>query len=299
MKTSTILVLSIVVTIIVSVLCIWWTPSKEDFTDTNVSWNGTSIWRDNNIVSDISSLDTLPTNPQDYIMISIPETPYQESELVEIRNFISQGGYFILLDDYGYGNDILSYLEVSARFTNKTILDPLFCYMNPALPRITDFGAALSDSGIKSIVLNHASSLTGVNDTDVLAWSSLESFLDNNGNTQYDTDESKGPLPVAARFLYNKGTIVLFADPSIMINGMINLEDNLAIMQYLTQSPTGQLHPILFDLTHLEESTLDKSKAALYTIREFLAMPYALLGLVAIIFVLIYRYGFRKGELLG
>jgi len=295
MKTSSILIITIAITILISALSIQLTPSHQDFSNDNVSWNGLSDWRSSTttVNVDTASLDT-STLPQDNIMLVIPDIPYHETELAQIKDFVSRGGTLVLIDDYGYGNDILSYFNLSARFTSKTVLDPLFCYKNPALPRISDFSPAVSKSGIKSVVLNHATSLTGVATADVLAWSSKDSFLDSNNN-----DQNKGPFPVAARLMFDKGTIILFTDPSIMINSMINLEDNSAMVHYLIQSSAEHPPSILLDNTHMEESTLDKSKAALHTIREFLTAPYPLLALIAIIFILVYRYGFKKGEILG
>ena len=299
MKTSSILAFTAAIMIVVAVLCIWLTPSQQDFTGSNVSWNGIRDWINSTSTIDANSVDNLANLAQNHVMLVIPNTPYQETEMARIKDFVSQGGSLVLLNDYGYGNDILSYCNVSARFTNKTVLDPLFCYKSPDLPRITDFNAALTQSGIKSVVLNHATSLSGVAVTDVLAWSSKDSFMDANNNGQYDAADSRGPLPVAARFTLGKGVITLFTDPSIMINSMLQIEDNAALVQYLTTSPDEQIRPILLDQTHIEQRALDKSKAGLYSLREFLAKPYSLLGLTAIIFVIVYHYGFKKGELVG
>ena len=298
MKTSTILIITVVITVIVSAFCIWIMPSKQDFAESNVSWNGLREWRGTVDIDDIA-LDALPALPGGHMLVVIPHAPYRESEILAIKNFISQGGTLVLLDDYGYGNTILGYIGLDARFSNKTMYDPLFCYKNPVIPRITNFSSAFEESGIRSIVLNHATSLTGIAYGNVLAWSSGDSFLDNNDNSQNDAGDSKGPFPIAAQLMYGKGTIILFSDPSIMINSMLGIEDNSAMVKYLMQYSAERPAPVLFDYDHLEQDTIDKSKAGLLTVRELMSTPYPLLSIVAIIFVLAYHYGFKKGELFG
>ena len=80
-----------------------------------------------------------------------------------------------MMDDYGYGNSVLAFLGVGVRFTNEPLLDPLFCHKNQWLPKIVDFAPEVDESGIGVIVLNHATSLTSLEQGEIIAWSSSTS----------------------------------------------------------------------------------------------------------------------------
>ena len=47
--------------------------------------------------------------------------------------------------------------------------------------------------------------------------------------------------------------------------------------------------------SHLIESPLDLAKEKMQTVREVLANPYVLLGIIAVIFAVVFRYTFKKG----
>lgn len=299
MKTSSVIIITVLLVIVVSLVCIWFTPSVQDFMTSNALWNGVSDFRDDTAATDIDSLDALPTLPQGNTLVSIPYVPYSGEELSQIKGFVTHGGTLLLMNDYGYGNQILEYLGVDVRFTNISLLDPLFCYKNPWLPRITDFSPEVSQSGVEVVVLNHATSLTGVADSEVLAWSSSSSFLDYDENGEHSPDEAEGPFPVAARFKLGKGTIALVSDPSIMINSMMGRDDNDALVKYLIAYGGTEPGEILIDRVHLGKSPLDKSQIGWLHTREILSTPYPLLGLVAIIFAVVSLYLLRKEELLG
>jgi len=171
----------------------------------------------------------------------------------------------------------------------------LFCYKNPKMPKIVDFTDQVKESGIKSIVLNHATTLTDYVGGEVIASSSPTSFLDNNGNESWDEGEFKGPLPVVVRFHFNQGVLILVSDPSIIISSMVGRDDNYAFIKYLT-TYNGEGKEILVDESHLNEATLDVSKTMLIDIREMMSAPWQLLIVIALIFIFVSRYIIRIGE---
>ena len=295
MRVSSILLVVIVLILVISSLCIWFYPSAQDFMTSNTMWNGITSFSRKFSADIIESPDKLPILPQQTVLITIPYLEYSDEELSRIKQFVADGGTLLLMDDYGHGNSILAYLGVKVRFTNKPLLDPLFYYRNQSLPRITDFTPEVRDEGIDVITLNHATTLTSVPESEVIAWSSSSSFLDTNENGSREEGEPQGPFPVAAQLHLGQGSLTVVADPSIMINSMVGRDNNDNFMKYLTHYKGG-LKKVLVDSAPLTTSPRDVSRVRLVEAREVLSSPYTLLGISALIFVLVCRYTLKKGE---
>jgi len=256
-------------------------------------WNGISNFNNEFDTENIDLRDDLPESPEKAVLVVIPYLDYSDDELAKINQFVGDGGTLLLMDDYGYGNRVLAYLDVSPRFSNKPLLDPLFCYKNQWLPRITHFAPEIMESGIDIIMLNHATALTNVKPEAVTVWSSSSSFLDMDEDETWDEDEPLGPFAVAAEFQLGKGILTLVSDPSIIINTMLHRDDNHDFTRYLTRHK-GEDKKVLIDRSHLTKASLDVSKMRLTTIREQLSRPYALLSITAIIFAVVSRYTLKK-----
>ncbi len=297
MKLSSLVSYTVILVLVISLVCIWFFPSIQDFMASNAMWNGISHFSREFKAENVDSLESPTEVPEDSILVAVPYLEYTENELAAIKGFVDNGGTLLLMDDFGYGNSVLAYLGVEARFTNQLLLDPLFCYKNPAMPRITDFNPKID--GVDEVMFNHATTLTNVADTDVIAWSSSTSFLDLNENSSWDEGEPKGPFGVAAKFKPGKGTVALVADPSTVINTMVSRYDNYAFITYLT-GRRGERQEVFIDRSHLTKTPLDVSKIRLTNTREWLSNPYALLGITALVFVVISRTTVvKKGETLG
>ena len=294
MSVSSVLFAVVVLILVVSLLCIWFFPSIQDFMASNTMWNGINSFSREFGADVIESLEQLPSLPERHTLMAIPYLEYSNEELSRMKQFVDEGGTLILMDDYAYGNSVLAFLGVGVRFTNEPLLDPLFCHKNQWLPKVIDFAPEVDESGIGVIVLNHATSLTSLEQAEIIAWSSSTSFLDINENESWDEDEPKGPLPVAAEFRFGKGTVALISDPSIMINSMVGRDDNYSLIRYLTIHE-GEETKVLIDSGHLPKTPLDISKTKLNSSREIIATPYPLLGIVALIFVAVSRYTLKTG----
>lgn len=280
------LVLTLAIVVVLAVV-IWFYPSSEDFMTENPFWNGLKAFSERFQASTINSLASLPAEPEGTSLVLVPYLELTESEMKKVRDYVSHGGTLMLLDDYGYGNELLEYLGVDLRFTQGALLDPLFNYKNKQLPRVTDFGAVPVAEDVESILLNHATSLSGTPESEVAAWSSRFSFLDMNHNSTWDEDEPKGPLPVAAGLPVNEGYLVLVADPSILINSMEGMGDNYSFIEGIIESQDPQPE-VLVDQSHLPEASLDEAKRVLERIRSRLSSPLGIsaLTVVALIVVL-------------
>jgi len=282
-----------VVILVISALSILFFPTVQDFMVGNTLWNGLADFTREYGALTIDSFDQLPELPRGKALLSIPSLPHEEEELARLMEFITQRGRLVLMDDFGHGNEVLEYLGLEVRFSGRMLLNPLFSYRNPRLPRITDFTLEVKQAGVESVVLNHATALTGVGPGEVFAWSSEHSFLDLDGDGIWGRAEPKGPLPVAARFRLGQGEVILVSDPSILINSMMRKDDNRAFLAYLTEGiePGG----ILVDRLHLEKSPLDQSRLTLVAARELFSQPPLVLGLIAVIFAGLSRYLLWRG----
>ena len=298
MRVSSILFAVVVLILAISLLCIWFYPSVQDFMASNIMWNGIRNFSSEFSADNIDSLDDLPDSPEKAVLVAIPYLEYTNEELLKMKRFVDGGGTLLLMDDYGYGNSVLAYLGMGVRFTNTPLLDPLFCYKNQWLPRITDFAPGVKESGINVVMLNHATSLTNVEETEAIAWSSSASYLDINESGSWDQEEPKGPFAVAAQFRFGRGTLALVSDPSVTINALLDRDDNYSFIRYLTHYE-GEQNRILIDRSHLTKAPLDVSKTRLLGARKVLTNPYALLGITAMIFITVCRYTLRKGEIFG
>lgn len=270
-KLKLLMILTSVIVVILAVV-IWFYPSSEDFRTENPFWNGLDTFTTEFGASPISSLDSLPPISEDSALVIIPRLEFTEPEMENIRNYLSLGGTVVILDDFGYGNDILDYLKLDIRFSQYPLLDPLFNYKNKWFPEITDFAPITATENVENIVLNHATSLINVPGDDVIARSSGFGFSDFNDNSTWDDEEPKGSLPVAAAQEVDDGYLVLIADPSILINSMEELSDNHIFIENILKIKDSNPE-ILVDQSHIPEADLDEAKATLATIRKGLSSP--------------------------
>lgn len=288
MRSLDVLLATFVAILLVAALCVVFYPTVQDFMVGNSLWNGLADFSREQKAGFLDSIDRLPELPQHKVLLSIPQLPYTEEELAELKEFVAGGGRLILMDDFGRGNEVLEYLNLPARFSGRILLDPLFCYKNPRLPRITDFAPEVREAGVKSVVLNHATVLVNTGSGEVLARSSEQSFLDLDEDGRRSSGEPKGPFPVVVRFELGRGKLILVSDPSILINSMMGKEDNRAFLEYLVGYNIER--SLLIDRAHLEKSPLDESKLKLAKARELFSRPPLTLGLVLVIFIGVSRY---------
>jgi hypothetical protein len=218
--------------------------------------------------------------------------------MARLQQFVEGGGRLVLMDDYGYGNRILAHMGVAITFAAQPLLDPLFCYQNQKMPRTTDFSSQLQEQGIRVITLDRATALSNVDASEAIAWSSPSSFLDLDNDGSWQEGEPKGPFPVAAEFRLGSGTVDVVASPGMMINSLYQKDDNLLFLKYLTGYEAGT-EKILVDSSHLSTTPLDVSKIRLLEIRQMLSNPYAVLGILLLVFLAVSVYTLRKGETLG
>ncbi len=294
MKLHKFLVILTIALVIILVVVVWFSPSNEDFRTENPFWNGTKDMSSVIGALPLESLSDLPTSPEGSTLILIPYLDFTPTELDQLNRFVTQGGVLVLADDYGYGNQILEYLGLKARFSGQVLFDPVYSYKNKWFPRISRLTSNPITNNTESLVLNHATCLIDVEAGDTLALSSSFSFLDLNGNGTWDEDEPTGPLPVISHHNLADGQIIIISDPSIFINSMETIESNYNFIQNIAGTST-----LLIDQSHLPPSNLHQSKNLLASIRGYLITPVGTLGLVIVALTItlipIWHKGREKG----
>lgn len=280
-------VLWIFIAVTVAVLTvIWFYPADDDFDVGNSAWNGLSVLSERLEATTIDSFSSLPSREGGTALILVPYTAFTNTELDQLKTYVLEGGILVLMDDYGYGNEVLAALNVDYRFSKTLLLDPLLNFKNERFPKVTDFEDKPLVSDVEAIICDYSSSLIDVPVNQVVARSSSFSFLDEDGDRVYaDGVDSKGPFPVIAYTPLEKGGLVAISDPSLFINNMIDMENNYNLIsnaiRLRTQNPT-----VYLDQSHLIDSAFSKTKAALAKVRNVVAYPEVLFGMVGAVLML-------------
>ncbi|MDP2954456.1 MAG: DUF4350 domain-containing protein [Chloroflexota bacterium] len=286
--------IAVAIVLFVSWLSIVFYPSAQDFMRANPFWNGLRDFSGRFGVEMVSSLEEAAPRPGGSVLIIIPYLPYQDDELRRIADFVRAGGTLLIMDDYGYGNQILEALGLEMEFDGDPLLDPYLCYRNQWLPLVTDLAPQLKEAGIEQLILNHATALRVSGPYEVLARSSDTAFLDSNGNELWDEGEARGPLAVAARAAVGRGTVIAVSDPSILINSMAGRGDNSAFLRHLILA-AGESPRVALDTSHLPKAPLDRSQDSWEMARERMSSPYSQVLLVGVILALTMMPVWRKG----
>jgi hypothetical protein len=260
----------------------------------NPFWNGLRDFSERFDAEMLPDLDRLTPGAEGSVLITIPYLPYQDNELKQLTEFVRGGGTLLILDDYGYGNQVLQALGLGMEYSGYPLLDPYINYRNQWFPLVTDLATELKDAGVEQLILNHATALSLSRQYEVLANSSDMSFIDRNGNASWSQGEPRGPFVVAARAKVAKGMVVAISDPSILINSMVGRGDNNEFLNQII-AKAGEKPWIVLDTSHLSKTPLDRSKDTWAIAREQLALPYSQVLLVGAVLTLTFMPVWRKG----
>jgi hypothetical protein len=270
-------------TVVALLALIWFFPPTGDFRVGNPFWNGYSEFSGRFNATAIYSFGDLPSNSSASVLLEVPYVQFKPAELSSLFQFVAQGGTLVLMDDYGFGNDILGYFGVNASLSGKPLLDPLYHFKNSLFPRISSFDPPLNITG--NVAMDRGTALITANPSGVLAWSSGFSFLDQNGDSVKSSGDASGPLPVAYMQQVGYGMIVVVSDPSLIINSMINVDGNSALATRLANLKSN--HSTLYvDQSHLPREPLDDAKLILAGAYALLTNPIITLALIAVILTL-------------
>ena len=186
--------------------------TSADFSVFNTKWNGASnfgrlLYEETKIVPVITSYNSFGLGEKEGVLLILgPDLSYSSLEIDEIKKFLENGGTLVLIDDFGTGNDILSGLNLTARFTSLIPIDVFYSknYNFPELVRILDPQLSV---GVDKLTLNVPSVIVGAEGS---IYTSKVAVIGNN----------QRQLPIMSELEYGNGRIILFSDPSVFINDM-------------------------------------------------------------------------------
>ena len=270
------LILLTVIMVSLMTAVVWFFPSNDDFRTGNPFWNGTKDIESGYAFTPLESLSGLPASPHDAVLVIIPYLRFSAADLDAVSGFITGGGTVIVADDYGYGNQITEFLGLRSRFSGQPLLDPIVNYKNQWFPKILHIRSSSLTTGIDELVLNHATALSGIEAGDILARSSIFSFVDTDGDRTQSAGETTGLLPVISRHRLGNGIIILISDPSLLINSMTPIGGNDRLAQNIAAAGST----ILLDQSHLPSSNLSEAKDILTQLHNFFTTLPGTLGLV-------------------
>ncbi len=243
--------------------------TSTDFSIFNSGWNGTSQLAvhayasgklsptfhlkasGTEITVEQVGLERLQLSPSDDALIVIgPTRGFTAREGTVVGDFVRAGGVLFLADDFGTGNSLLEGMNATSRFSGDLVMDLAF-EKQPEFSVCYDLAADPTTTNVTTILLNYPTSLTiDPSRTQVLARTSIASWLDTNGDRLSEWGEPRGPFPVMARERFGAGTILLLSDPSVLINGMAkNLDDGQFASNVIDSLSSGR-SAVYFDESH-------------------------------------------------
>jgi hypothetical protein len=231
-------------------------PIQEAYHPLNVDWNGCSTIA--NVAQNVTlllSYDKPLPNTTSLLAIIGPSTNFTREESSKIGGFLESGGIVLLADDFGTGNSLLEALNVSALFSGKPLADLYYYSKDPDFPVITDFSPSPATDGLTAIVLDRPSYIEVGNSSSVtkIGFSSPFSFVDIGGQGRPLANETIDSYPVLVIVKIGKGMLLLVADPSMFINDMIGLYDNMRLFQNALKMGDGS---VIFDTARLSNAPL-------------------------------------------
>jgi hypothetical protein len=276
--------------IVVLVLTIHYMPPIDDFNPANPFWNGLSRASEALGLSPLEDLRRLGVytgsgKAREHVLLILgPSIPFTYEEAEAIRRFLVEGGLLILADDFGTGNELLEMLGLDIRLDGSLLLDPHFKLKSRQLPKI------IRIAGLEAVgpTFNYATIVTG-HGFKTLASSSSFSFLDLNGNMEWDEGEPRGPFSVAAETNFGGGRVIVVSDSSFMINSMFESEGNAELAARILDGR----RPLL-DISHWRVGTLSRAKEALAAVFHLASIPEVKYSMVLVTTAVVLRIRYKQ-----
>ncbi|MEM2573689.1 MAG: DUF4350 domain-containing protein [Candidatus Jordarchaeales archaeon] len=256
----------------------------QDLSLYNPMWNGCFLLRMElsrngyDIRPLISSLSVLSRAEGATVMILSPTSIINPIELMELVDFVREGGGLLIADDFGAGNLFTTILFMSMGLPPPMFYNsPLYGSLTGGItmwtptPVVNVFNASHPIfKDVNQVILNFPTALWNVPPENQVA-ALAPGILDINKNMQLEPLNPDMPLPVATvvaaydlkrinigghEVSYGDGRIVVISDPSIFNNEMILKGDNLRftinVIDWLSRRDEGGgSNLVIFDEAHL------------------------------------------------
>jgi hypothetical protein len=243
--------------------------SSADFSIFNSGWNGTSqlavltyqtgkfapAFQVQSTGTDVTieqaDLTTIDLDPDANALVIIgPTKAFTSAEGAHVSEFVRAGGELLLADDFGTGNSLLQGIGATSRFSGDLVVD-LAYDKQPEFSVLFDLRTDPLTKNVSTLLLNYPSSLSiNTTTTEAVAYSSIASWLDTNGNRLQEWGEPRGPFPMVARERMGAGSILLISDPSVLINGMRDNMDNGVFGTNVIDEVCAGRTAVYFDESH-------------------------------------------------
>ena len=256
------LILLLLVVPLSAMLLLLVTPPVEDLSLESERWTGLKdVASVLDVLEEEWEVAALEDEPVGSTLLVVPRKPFRAEEVSHIGAFVERGGNVLVIDDFGYGNQLLNGLGLDVTITGGTLVDPVNCVKNESMPLVAASPPGHGD-GTMVLALNHASWLKVGQGAQAWATSSRFSFDDANGNGLRDREETAGPLNVAATCALGEGTVHVVSDASIVINAMVNEADNAIVLRAVAGDR------VLIDMSRLPDTGADAGKRFLSQVRR-------------------------------
>jgi len=253
-RTRVITLASAVSLILILSTAYYW-PVEDEYHPLNAEWNGCSkvVSAAPNSTLVFSYGEALPEHT--LLAIVGPNLGFSQKEGAYVRAFLDSGGTVLLADDIGAGNSLLEILAVPARFSGEPIGDLLQYSKRPDFPLITDFSSSPLTDNVTAVLMSRPSYLQVENSSvvAVIAISSSFSFVVRNSEGQPGANQTLQSYPVMASIRIGEGLLVLVSDPSVFVNEMIDLYDNMRLFENILRIARGSM---AFDVAHIARAPL-------------------------------------------
>ncbi|MCK5773343.1 MAG: hypothetical protein KAH57_06100 [Thermoplasmata archaeon] len=243
--------------------------SSADFSIYNTGWNGCSdlgkeTYETGSFLPTIDLSATtkevvahrsfasgeLDINPAATSIIIIgPEVTFTREEGEFTHEFLTEGGVMLIADDFGTGNDLLSYLETSTRISGRKMVDLSFMKI-PELSVSTDMAQHRITRNVSMLLFNYPSTVIPSISAVPIVNSSQTSWLENEEDTLQTINEGSGPFPILTIERYGEGALIVLSEPSLLINQMKKKMDNGLFASNLIHYLSEGRNTILIDEAH-------------------------------------------------
>jgi len=243
--------------------------TTEDFSIFNSGWNGTSelaistykagrfapsfVTKATGTDMEVVQLgfDEIALDPAASALIVIgPTLGFSESDGRIVGDFVRNGGVLLLADDFGTGNELLERIGSTSRISGTLVMD-LAYDKKPEFSVCFDLRNDPLTRNVSSLLLNYPSSIEmNHTTTQPIAYSSIASWQDVNGNNERDLEEPAGPFVIIARERLGNGTVIVVSDPSVLINGMARYLNNSAFDENVVAEVSTGRSSVFFDESH-------------------------------------------------
>lgn len=181
------------------------------------------------------------------------ETKYSESEIENIKDFVSRGGMLFVADRFGSARDIAN--EFGIRIFNHTLVEYDSYAARQDLPILP---ATVGSDKIYSLAFKFPSAINNYPpESEIISRSSRVSFIDSDDNGKITAKDQSGPFPVGIKAKIKDGYVVYFSDSSAFTNDLIGKKDNKEFFRDFLASLRPDI--IVFDESHNQDKILTKN----------------------------------------